>query len=139
MTEISTRFGNAAVYMVLAHYCVEFTISEENWKSVIKKFLNKNCYIEKACPKNTFLSMCSKGFIKDVPAKNYITYETVEFEYAKIAINLLKKNNCLATNPRELWKEVLKEGKYDNDKKYNYQMDIVCALWNADLIVKDFA
>jgi len=87
----------------------------------------------KACPKNTFLGLCEEGKIKTVPAGSY-TSSQLNKQYALKAIGMLgtgKKFTAL-----ELWKAVLKSLNADPEKKHNYQMSVVLALWENDLIVQ---
>ncbi len=51
--------------------------------------------------------------------------------YAKTALTLLRENDSWSKNPLELWVRVI-DGP---DKKYNYQMDVVIALWSAKKFV----
>lgn len=137
MSKIGNGFGNAAVCLtVMGHQDIK-AISVENWEKLVKKFLEKKCYVKKECPKNTYFGMCSKGLVKGIPEGNYLEYETIEVEYAKIAIKLLKENEIYSKNLRDLWRKVMKEGGYDEEKNYDFQMDVVCALWNAGFIKTD--
>lgn len=139
MDKVGNLFGNAAVCLTLMVRQGKEIISEKSWKSTIEGLGGKDCYVNKPCPKNTYLSMCSKGVVKNIPSGNYLMYETVELEYAKIAIKLLANDETYSENPMDLWKEVLKRGNYNEDKNYDYQMHVVCALWNAEMIKVDNA
>ena len=137
MDQIGIKFGNLAVYNVIAIKYENETASEETWKKYARKVLVTDCYVNKPCPKNTFLGLCSLGLIKGIPAGDYLSSNSVETEYAKIAIEILMKYKSFADKPRDLWKKVLKIGGYDVDKHYDFQMNVVCALWNADMINLD--
>ena len=63
--------------------------------------------------------------IKGIPAGDYLSSNSVETEYAKIAIEILMKYKSFADKPRDLWKKMLKIGGYDIDKHYDFQMDVV--------------
>lgn len=54
--------------------------------------------------------------------------------YVRIAIKVLSNNPNYSVSPRNLWREVIKIGKYKTDLHYDYQMDIVCSLWNENLL-----
>lgn len=134
MDKVGTLFGNTAVCLTLMARQGKEIISEKSWKSTIEGFEGKDCYVNKPCPKNTYFGMCSKGLVKGIPKGNYLQNETVEVEYAKIAIKILKENEAESENPRDLWRKVMEEGGYDEEKNYDFQMDVVCALWNAGFI-----
>jgi hypothetical protein len=85
---------------------------------------------EKNCPKGTFLGLCEEGLVKGIPKGNY-TKSVKNKEYALKAIAILKQNTQTTFSPKELW-EKLELG----DKRSNSQMDVVLALWEADLIKK---
>ena len=55
MDKIGIKFGNLAVCNVIAIRYENETASEETWKKYARKFLVADCYVNKPCPKNTFL------------------------------------------------------------------------------------
>ena len=139
MPDIGNGFGNSAIAVTLKVQKGESALSVETWQAEVKHFLNNDCYVEKRCPRNTYFGLCSEGLVKGIPAGSFLNNPSVETEYAIIAVACLKKDNSYTSKPRMLWKKVLKIGSFDSDKNYDFQMHVVCALWefgliNADLI-----
>jgi hypothetical protein len=82
----------------------------------------------KGCPKNAFLGLCEEGLVKGIPKGSY-TGSQKNKSYALKAIDVLKENPDLASNPNNLWTEVISE-----PKSHNSQMNVVIALWKNGLI-----
>ncbi len=98
-------------------------------KATIEVFRNGTSGQKKGCPKETFLSLCCFGFIKDVPSGSY-TDSIKNKEYAIEAVKILKINPQMPFPKKsELWNMVA--GK----KTYNQQMDVVISLWNKGFIL----
>lgn len=102
--------------------------SDFGWKSFASMFTEKESMIKKECPKNAFLDLCEEGLVKGVPKGKY-TKSYKNNKYAIQAVMLLKENESLKDNPKQLWNQI-----EDTPDSYNHQLDIVCALWNNDLI-----
>jgi hypothetical protein len=83
----------------------------------------------KGCPKGAFLGLCENGLIKGIPKGSY-TKSIKNKEYAIKAITILKKDPDMANYPKDLWSKVINE-----EKKPNNQMEIVCELFKAGMIV----
>ncbi|WP_406660612.1 hypothetical protein V7O66_12345 [Methanolobus sp. ZRKC3] len=82
----------------------------------------------KGCPKSAFLGLCEEGLVRGIPKGSY-TRSQKNKGYALKAIELLKENPNLSSNPNKLWKMIISE-----PKAHNSQMDVVVALWANGLI-----
>lgn len=101
------------------------------WKvEAAKIFVNSPSSEHKSCPKSVFLGLAELGEIVGVKPGKY-TRSIDNKRYAKTALTLLRENESWSKNPLQLWIRVI-DG---SDKKYNYQMDVVIALWNAKKFV----
>lgn len=88
---------------------------------------------KKGCPRNAFLGICEEGLIKGVKAGRYNKKEhSLNKQYAINTIKLLKEDSTyLERDNKEIWR-IVTNGK---DIKSNYQVEMVKALWEKDLIV----
>jgi hypothetical protein len=82
----------------------------------------------KGCPKGAFLGLCNEGLILGLAAGDY-SKPTKNGAYAVQAIEILRQNRFIASQPDLLWKKVA-----GNTKTANHQMDVVVGLWQADCI-----
>lgn len=80
----------------------------------------------KGCPKSAFLGLAEEGYIVGIPPGRYTT-SVDNKRYAVDALRLLQRNDKLADNPQELWRQVMK----GEIKVHNHQMNVVTALWRA--------
>lgn len=100
----------------------------EAWLRAARKVFDEgSSSLIKGCPKNTFLGLCEEGHIKDIPSGSY-TKSVKNKLYGLEAINLININNELLNNKTKLWNLVVKS------KKHNSQMDVVMALYKANLM-----
>jgi hypothetical protein len=101
------------------------------WKVAAKEIYSESQDSQiKSCPKSTFLGLAEEGLLAGVPPGRYTT--SVENKrYALEALQLLRQNERLAADPKELWRRVIKE----STKRYNYQMHVVAALWTGKKFV----
>ena len=83
----------------------------------------------KGCPKNAFIGLCNNGLVSGVSAKHENMEQNKNAIYSCKAVEQLKQNKYLTTQPELLWKKVA-----GNTKSSNSQMDVVIALWNAHLL-----
>lgn len=105
------------------------------WNDAIKEL--KCC--EKGCPKSTFLGLCEDGLIQYVKSGKYISKSKSKNKiYALEAVKILnieqiQKNEI---NPRFLWEKLQTNINQTTQTriKYNQQMDVVLALWDAGYI-----
>jgi hypothetical protein len=122
------KYGLTALKSV-KNYRDSYSITEI-WSQSAKEVFETKSAQEKSCPKGTFLGLCEEGLVKGIPKGNY-TKSVKNKKYALKAIEVLKQNTQATFSPKELW-EKLELG----DKRSNSQMDVVLALWEADLIKK---
>lgn len=101
------------------------------WKSAVQIYLPTTEGQKKGCPQNTFLGLCEEGVVLGVPPGKY-TRSRLNKSYALRAVEFLKKDNSLTKDVRILWQKVM-SGK---DKKPNSQMDVVQALWQAEMLIR---
>ena len=113
---------------------------KDAWKRSAEENCDKECYVNKSCPRSVYLGLCEGGLIVGVHPGNYINAQNGKKpnkSYAVCAVHMLQKNPLLANAaPRELWRRVMKAKGEDPDKSYDYQMHVVLALWNQDMIIK---
>lgn len=88
---------------------------------------------KKGCPRNAFLGICEEGLIKGIKAGRYNKKEhSLNKQYAIDTIKLFKDDSTnQQRDNKEIW-GIVTNGK---DIKSNYQVEIVKALWERDLIV----
>lgn len=86
---------------------------------------------KKGCPKGAFLGLCEEGKVKGIRRGSY-SRSRKNKEYALKAIEILKNNHNLSTQPDELWRII----QYNKIKVHNQQMDVVCTLWNKGYIIE---
>ncbi|GHT84007.1 hypothetical protein FACS1894137_06490 [Spirochaetia bacterium] len=123
------QFVEAALNAV--KICQEHTevSPSEAWQQAIDAISNSVNVRKKSCPRNTFLGLCSHGFIVGIDKKDYNDVNNMEREYTRLAVERLRENPDLSNLPRRLWEEIGNAGKEEDS-----QMDIVVALWKAELI-----
>ena len=99
------------------------------WAQATKKIFPTSTNLQnKGCPKGAFLGLCNEGLIEGVPPGKYSS-TSKNGKYAIDAINILRKNRFLSSQPNLLWKKVA-----GNTKSENHQMDVVVGLWEANFI-----
>jgi hypothetical protein len=97
------------------------------WQSAAMEVFPDNLASQaKGCPKSAFLGLAEDGFIKDIRPGRYTT-SLDNKRYALTALELLRLDESLASDPKELWRRVMK----GVTKQHNSQMNVVIALWNA--------
>ncbi|MEQ1620218.1 MAG: hypothetical protein ABL919_02350 [Methylococcales bacterium] len=123
------KYGEAAKLAV--KYCrdgSEIAPAEAWEKAVSKVFPNSTALQDKSCPKGAFLGLCSEGLVEGIPAGAY-GRSTKNKEYAVKAVEVLRSNKFLTSQPDLLWKKVA--GRTISS---NHQMDVVISLWSAGLV-----
>jgi hypothetical protein len=99
------------------------------WLLAAKKVFHSSAALQKkGCPKGGFLGLCMEGKIDGIPPGKY-SKPSKNGEYAVAAVNILKTNRFLTSQPELLWKKAV-----GNTKTENGQMDVVIGLWEANLI-----
>jgi hypothetical protein len=123
------QFAKAAKKAV--EFYLEHTVESphEAWQKAIIEFSTSDNVQNKSCPRNTFLGLCSDGFVKGIPQNDYNKPDNFERIYAQKAVEILRNNSSLADSPSNLWAEI-----GNADKCHDSQMDIVCALWKEGLL-----
>lgn len=107
----------------------DFSDPADAWTQAAKKiFPNSASLRDKGCPKGAFLGLCNGGFIAGVEPRNYAR-GSKNGDYAIAAIEVLRQNKFIASQPDLLWKKVA-----GNTKTQNHQMDVVIGLWDSGLI-----
>ena len=101
------------------------------WNLAVAREFEKDSLRDKDCPRATFLALCQAGRVKAVPSGDY-TRSQKNATYALEAVELLRADRRLSNTPKALWNAVMKS----RNVRHNSQMDVVTALWNANLIVE---
>ncbi len=123
-----SEFGRLAVLYAKKIEEEKIKPTIEGWKHLAKELGFTKSKIDKGCPRNAFLGLCSLGLIKGITKGNYTTSKK-NSNYAKEAVRILKEDNSLCNNPNELWTKIP-----GAPKTHNGQMNVVCALWKAEII-----
>ena len=98
------------------------------WEDATRKFFPTSTNLQdKGCPKGAFLGLCRGGLIKGITASER-SRATKNGEYAVQAVEILKTNKFLVSQPDLLWKKIAPT------KSHNHQLDVVIGLWQSDLI-----
>ena len=126
------KYGEASVIATMLVLKREKLSPVEAWKEAVKKVFpdSKSSQI-KYCPKNTFLGLCEEGYITNINRGSY-TKSKKNKEYGLRAIEVLAKNPSMSKDEKALWNSIMN----GETKTPNHQMDVVCSLWNANLIKK---
>ena len=99
------------------------------WSTAARKIFPESSALEKkGCPKGAFLGLCKRGMVDGIPAGQY-SGTSKNGDYAVAAVEILRTNRFLTSQPQMLWKKVA-----GNAKTENGQMAVVIGLWEADLI-----
>jgi hypothetical protein len=130
------QYGNVAIGVVnkfLSSANPAMLDPRQEWRNIANLLISSQSSIVKCCPRNVFLGLCENGLVKSIPSGKY-TKPTNKKSSAVAAVNLLRKNpgySSLSSN--NLWKIMLSSG-LATAKKENSRMDVVLALWNANII-----
>ena len=119
-------FGCVAV--VAAKLCENNIDPCKAWDTACKKFSLSDSMQKKDCPKNTFLGLCSDGWIKNVPNGGY-TKSVKNKSYGIAAVQWLIAHKDSPTSPAILWNAI------GHPCKHNQQMNVVVALWENNFIL----
>lgn len=121
-------------YREAAVYAVELITTDDGdeptvaWEKSTKKFFPSSTNLQdKGCPKGAFLGLCNQGLIKGIAPGNYAK-ATKNGDYAIKAVDILKKNRFLVSQPDMLWKKIAPT------ISHNHQLEVVIGLWEANLI-----
>lgn len=117
--EQMANYGQVAINAV-EYVKSNYLSPEEAWKkAALDVFPTSESSRNKACPKSTFLGLCEEDMIIDIPSGKY-TRSKKNKEYALKAIKLLNIHPDLTEDKMKLWKLIV-----GDEKKHNYQMDVV--------------
>ena len=86
---------------------------------------------KKGCPKSAFLGLCGKGLVRGVSKGNY-SLSVLNSGYAVTAVEILQTLDGQKLDRNGLWDAVM--AKTEKQIRHNYQMDVVLALWDKQLI-----
>lgn len=126
------KYGEAAIKAVEMIQTGKEKSPIDAWKSATNHIFGEgNSSQSKSCPKDTFLSICETGSVKGIDVGKY-TRSIKNRSYALKALDLINENSDYAEDPEALW--MLVQG--ESVKVHNAQMNVVIAMWNADLIEK---
>jgi hypothetical protein len=105
---------------------------EDAWRIAASEvFAHSQSAQAKACPRGTFLGLCSSGAVEGVLAGNY-TRSAKNKLYGLRALEILRRSPALANDEIALWAKVT-----DGETKVpNCQMEVVAALWKNGLLSK---
>lgn len=124
-------FSEAALNARNLYVDGQVSTPREAWDCAVNAIFpeKKWYYRTKPCPRSSFLGLCEEGLIKGIPIGDYCN-ATKNKEYAIMAVNMLKENPKWRKDKKAFWKEIVKK----NPISYDYQLDVVIALWNNNLI-----
>lgn len=96
------------------------------WDAAAQEIFGDSSTAVKNCPKSAFLGLAEAGHITGIVPGTY-TKSKKNKQYAERALRLLHADQTLVRDPMLLWRRVMN----GEEKKYNQQMHVVTALWNA--------
>lgn len=86
---------------------------------------------KKGCPRGAFLGLCSEGLVRGVSKGSY-SRSVLNSGYAVTAVEILQTPDGQRLDRNGLWEAVM--AKTGKQIQHNYQMDVVLALWDKQLI-----
>lgn len=123
-------YGNAAV--TAAKMCESGKLAPRDaWVLAVKDAGGSSSSQEKSCPKSAFLGLCGRGLVRGVIKGNY-SRSVLNSCYAVTAVQILRKLDGQRLDRNVLWDAVM--AKTGKQIQHNYQMDVVLALWDKQLI-----
>jgi hypothetical protein len=131
MYEQRSLTGYARVAVEAAQLAAEGTHPTKAWATrAAEVFKGKPAAEVKGCPKSAFLGLAEAGLIRGVAPGDY-SKSVDNRRYAEDAVKHLIGDGSWASRPRELWSAVAEQA---GSKRHNSQMDVVLALWHAQLL-----
>jgi hypothetical protein len=122
------KYREAAVLAVELLNNEDSSDPAEAWEKAAKKTFPSSVSLQdKGCPKGAFLGLCNEGMIEGLAPGRY-SKPSKNGEYAVQAVEILRKNRFLVSQPEMLWKKIA------GTKSQNHQMDVVIGLWEQSLI-----
>ena len=124
-----SKYGEAAIIAVQLLKEGAATEPRDAWTKATKKVFPTSIDLQnKGCPRGAFLGLCNEGMIVGVPPGDY-SNPTKNGSYAVNAVNILRTNRLLSSQPNLLWKKAV-----GSTKSENHQMNVVVGLWEANCI-----
>lgn len=128
-------YGKTAIAAVAVYDRLNKPDPRECWEDSITQFTNSKDSQKKGCPRSAFLGLCQDGYVKGIPKRNYLSSDSPNKDYAKIAAELVLKEPDRKYSRAVLWRNAT-ENYPDAAKNQNGQMDVVLALKEAGLLQK---
>ena len=126
-------YGNAAVRAVTLCTGAGALSPREAWDLATSEIFGARTPSQiKGCPRDAFLGLCEDGAVIGIPRGRYCR-SVKNKRYAADAIALLQTEPSLTSDPKALWRRVMRGEK----KVHNGQMDVVVGLWKAGLLARD--
>lgn len=123
------KYGKVAVLAAESIRAGLVTSPADAWADPVRKIFPASSALQnKGCPKGAFLGLCNRGMIEGVPTGEY-SKQSKNGEYAVAAVEILRVNRFLASQPDLLWKKAAGGSKTEDG-----QMAVVTGLWKAGLI-----
>jgi hypothetical protein len=118
--------GYAKIAIKAVEICQEYPSKDPRTAWVEACFINHKR--DKGCPRGTFLSLCSLGYIKGIAAGDYSSGVRENFVYAKKIAETLdfKKTNFI--NYSLIWSE------FQFGKPHNGHIDVFHGLYEKDML-----
>lgn len=107
------------------------TSPRDAWEQAVAEIFPRSESMRvKACPRTTFLALCSLGAVVSI-APDVAPKESENVRYAREAFALLSDDpTYINKSPVELWQQIMR----GSGKAYNQQMHVVLALAKAGLL-----
>ena len=111
---------------------LSWKVVQECWQNSLLSLGSKS--YKKGCPKNAITSLVLNGHVKLKEKKvlNPGNFRSIEYEYCKVALRILKGNPTKEYTNTQLWNEVKKELKISRSSQG--EMDILLCLWENNLL-----
>ena len=123
------KYGNVAVLAAESIREGLVTDPADAWAVAARKVFPASSALQnKGCPKGAFLGLCARGVIDGIPTGEY-SGPSKNGDYAVAAVEILRTNRFLTSQPQLLWKKVAGNAKIEKG-----QMAVVIGLWEAELI-----
>ena len=99
------------------------------WAKAASKVFSASASLrDKGCPRAAFLGLCDEGYVDGLGPSGH-PRRSKNGEYAVEAVQVLRRNKFLVSQPNLLWKKVA-----GNAKTQNHQMDVVVGLGEAGML-----
>lgn len=124
------KYGRAAVRATELLRAGAAASPPDAWATAVRQlFPRSSSARDKGCPRGAYLGLCEDGFVLGVEPGSY-TRSVLNKRYAVRAARLLHERPDLAADPDTLWLRAVPGDR----KEPNGQMEVVVALWRANLL-----